>query len=387
MKREQLTPHSFGLLLRALRVNADLEIEHLAKILSETPGRFRPKRDVGKPIGATTINRLEHCETDAYWLMERYAAWSGYPTGLLYLLSRLSKLICDSDLSDLEALIQFLRILAKRIEKQSQPLTEILGPDFSSTSMLADSDARVKKSLRDYRRRDPKNPSSPYQSSATQRDDGRQMATTLRLLDLIGPLPWSNSERNWFVLTGAPYAGKSATLQALKKRGYQTVRETARQYIDHEIDAGKTLKQIRLEVGGEQTFQRVVLYLKQAVEQTVADKFSPAEVVFFDRAMPDSIAYYAVCGLDERKLMPFLATRSRYKGVFLLDRLPYKKGGRRTETDAECATLHTNLSRAYHKLGYNVTTVPLMGDKIEGPERRATFILELCGLPARKEGA
>ena len=69
-------------------------------------------------------------------------------------------------------------------------------------------------------------------------------------------------QTNWWVITGGPSTGKTALLEELAKRGYQTKPEAARVYIDDEISHGMTIDQIRI---NESKFQEVLLYMKEGI--------------------------------------------------------------------------------------------------------------------------
>jgi predicted ATPase len=174
------------------------------------------------------------------------------------------------------------------------------------------------------------------------------------------------TDTNWFVITGGPSSGKSKTIDKLAFLGYAIVPEAARILIDDEISKGRKTKEIRDDEG---LFQEKVLQMKVDVEGRIPTK----QTTFFERGIPDSIAYYRLLGKDVSPVIEASMER-RYKGVFLLNQLPYEKDYARTE-DAETASkLNMLLHDSYSNLGYGVVSVPAMP-----LSKRVDFILNITG--------
>ncbi len=115
---------------------------------------------------------------------------------------------------------------------------------------------------------------------------------------------------NWYVIAGAPCSGKTTIIEKLASLGYHIVPEASRALIDVEIKHGKTTQDIR---GDDVVFQKRVLDMKVEIE----DKFPPAQMAFIDGgAVPSSIAYYRVGGLDP-SLAIEKSQKRRYKRIFL----------------------------------------------------------------------
>ena len=90
---------------------------------------------------------------------------------------------------------------------------------------------------------------------------------------------------NWHVITGAPCSGKTAVIQELEKRGYKVIHETARAYIDRRLNEGLPLQTIKAD---QQQFENHILDEKIRIESSLPRN----ETFFFDRGIPDSIAYF-----------------------------------------------------------------------------------------------
>ncbi len=169
---------------------------------------------------------------------------------------------------------------------------------------------------------------------------------------------------NWYVVTGGPCSGKTATLEALSKLGYNTVPEAARVYIDEKMKEGQVIEDIRKD---EAEFQRKLFKLKIEIEEkTPKDK-----IVFFDRGMPDSISYYSVAGADPQEVKDFCLKNKPYRKVFFLEQLPFKEDYARTEDQETIEKLIQALKRDYIDLGYEVIDVPALS-----LEQRVKIILK-----------
>lgn len=174
---------------------------------------------------------------------------------------------------------------------------------------------------------------------------------------------------NWHVITGAPCSGKTAVIEMLARRGYRTVPEIARSYIDSRLAQGATLDAIKADA---LAFEGHILLEKVRIERRL-----PADqLVFMDRAVPDSIAYFQIEGLDPAQ--PLLHSRAvRYKSIFLFERLAFEKDAVRSESCETAGRLEALLVEGYSRLGYTLVRVPVMP-----VARRADFILaHVCAGP------
>lgn len=170
-------------------------------------------------------------------------------------------------------------------------------------------------------------------------------------------------QTNWHVITGAPCAGKTAVIDTLARQGYHVVPEAARAYIDRQLSRGLSLAQIKR---AALDFERHILICKVQAESALPRD----QLVFLDRAIPDSIAYYQFEGLDPAEPISQSAL-FRYRTVFLMERLHFENDRVRSETAATAAQLESLLERGYHKLGYRLVRVPLMSIA-----QRTQFILK-----------
>jgi len=175
----------------------------------------------------------------------------------------------------------------------------------------------------------------------------------------------------WVVITGAPSSGKTSVIEDLRARGYGVQDEVARDLIEECLRRGLSVEDMRRD-GGKQ-LQRDILRIKTGREALL----DPAECIFMDRGMPDSISYFRLAGLDTEAATQ-ACLKFRYEAVFIFDRLPLVKDGIRSEDESVAQKIDGMLRTDYKSLGYNPVSVPVMPI-----ERRSDFILETLKLPLR----
>ncbi len=170
-------------------------------------------------------------------------------------------------------------------------------------------------------------------------------------------------QTNWHVISGAASCGKTTLIDLLADKGFQTVPETARLYIEREMAKGRTIHEIR-ENGA--AFQRRLIDMQLGIEGGLR----AIDVVFLDRGVPDYFAYCRVFGPNPNE---FLAEYfpHRYASVFMLDPLPFQENGARDEDASIAGYLDEWHARDYSALGYNVVRVPVLS-----PQERLAFVLE-----------
>jgi predicted ATPase len=170
-------------------------------------------------------------------------------------------------------------------------------------------------------------------------------------------------QTNWHVITGSGCSGKTTLIDQLADKGFQTVPEVGRQYVERELAKGRTIEKIRED--------RAALFC-QLYDMMVKSesRLRAIDVLFLDRALPDSLAHARFTGRNPNEILPDCFQHC-YASVFLLDRLPYQKDGVRAADDPTAAYFELWTSRDYRALGYNVVRVPVMS-----PEERLAFVLQ-----------
>jgi predicted ATPase len=165
------------------------------------------------------------------------------------------------------------------------------------------------------------------------------------------------------VITGASCSGKTTLIDQLADKGFQTVPEVARQYIERELAKGRTIEKIR-EDQASLTCQVYDMMEKRE------GGLRAVEVTFLDRALPDGLAFFRFAGMNPNEILSD-CFQHRYASVFMLNRLPYQQDGIRAADDPTAAYFDSWMSRDYSALGYNVVRVPVLS-----PEERLAFVLE-----------
>lgn len=154
-----------------------------------------------------------------------------------------------------------------------------------------------------------------------------------------------------FVVTGAPGTGKTSVVSLLGAQ-YATVREPARELIAEH--AART---------GEATLDgRPELFLKGLVQRSVDDfnSVSDATVTFFDRGLPDCVAYAAAFGMDTKPFLE-LASEFRYDSpVFMAPpwKEIYTRDALRRATFEQVKAFDLHLRSAYLQLSYELIELP-----------------------------
>jgi len=168
---------------------------------------------------------------------------------------------------------------------------------------------------------------------------------------------------NWYVITGAPCSGKTSVISRIEQLGYRVIHETARDYINEELNKGRTLDQIKADMS---LFEHNIFYRKIEIESSLPEK----AIIFLDRAIPDSIAYFRFAGLDPKESEEKSAD-IRYRKIFLFDRLQLKHDEVRNENEQDSILIDRLIEETYVNLGYEIIRVPVLP-----VVRRTDFIIE-----------
>ena len=173
---------------------------------------------------------------------------------------------------------------------------------------------------------------------------------------------------NWHVLTGAPSCGKTTLVDLLSEKGFRTVEEGARRFMEEEVAGGRTLDAIH-EHGA--ALQRRLLDVQRDIEAGL----QPADVAFLDGAIPHTLAWYRLFGLDPNEVLPY-CFRYRYASVFVLDPLPLERDGFRFEDETVVRFLDEWIERDFAALAYSIIRVPVLA-----PRDRLTYVLKRVPAP------
>ncbi len=170
------------------------------------------------------------------------------------------------------------------------------------------------------------------------------------------------------VLTGAPGTGKTTLVKELEKRSFTCMHEISREVI---LEARKN--------GTEQLFLTEPLLfseklLKGRMQQYRESESLDAEMVFFDRGLPDIFAYMNYIGQDYPDKFVQVCKNHRYDFVFLMPPWEeiYITDNERYESFEQALAIHNHLMKAYESLEYSVVLVPAAP-----VEERADFVLNV----------
>lgn len=168
------------------------------------------------------------------------------------------------------------------------------------------------------------------------------------------------------IITGGPGFGKSSIINKLEELGYRVFHEISREIIQEEQKNGGT----RLPWLDHHAFNDAVFEGRKKQYDLAT---TPGEIYFFDRGLPDSLAYL----LADEKEVPeehFRETRKRpyYPVVFLTPPWKdiYQKDNERWEEYHYAIKVHDNIRAFYGSFGYTLVDIPF-----DSVENRVDFIL------------
>lgn len=156
-----------------------------------------------------------------------------------------------------------------------------------------------------------------------------------------------------YVLTGGPGAGKSSLLAALQASGFAVSEEVSRRLIrTHAAAQSDCLPWLDLRCFAAKALQEMEREWHRASVHTVT---------FFDRGIPDLVAYLEAGGQPAGPEFTDAIGRLPYSDpVFLLPPWPeiYVNDPERWQTFAEAESLYRAICNVYRKAGYTCITVP-----------------------------
>ena len=166
-------------------------------------------------------------------------------------------------------------------------------------------------------------------------------------------------QTNYFVvLTGGPGVGKTTLLQKLQKEGYRTVPEEARRIIQEQLANNSD----GLPWKNKQYYATLMLIASNAsFRNGIKENAQHKGYVFFDRGIPDTLAYIDMENLSIEDSLLAEAKAYRYhKKVFILPPWQeiYETDNERKQTWEEAEATFHRMKSVYERLGYEVLEVP-----------------------------
>lgn len=175
------------------------------------------------------------------------------------------------------------------------------------------------------------------------------------------------------VITGGPSTGKTSLIAALEKSGYFCFHEVIRLMTLEAKEKGK-LSNLKTNpiatVSDPKAFNQKIITARLA-QYTEAESIE-APIVFFDRGIPDVLAYMDFFKQPYDTAFHNIARDNRYDAIFLLPIWEeiFVSDSERFESFEASKQIHNQLKNTYTSLGYKLTEIP--ADTIEN---RVQFIL------------
>ncbi|MDO5981870.1 ATP-binding protein [Flavivirga spongiicola] len=173
------------------------------------------------------------------------------------------------------------------------------------------------------------------------------------------------------VITGGPGTGKSTLINELVNRGYTCLEEISRQVT---LNAKKE--------GIDQLFLTnpllfSELLLKGRQQQFLNASTFSSEITFFDRGLPDVLAYMDYIGDIYPQDFVNTCNNLVYDRVFILKPWEsiYKSDNERYENYEQALDIHKHLLKTYQYFNYNLIDVPF-----DTVENRTDFILNTLNM-------
>lgn len=156
------------------------------------------------------------------------------------------------------------------------------------------------------------------------------------------------------VITGGPGTGKSTVIEELIRRNFICMPEISREVTLNARNKG--IEQLFL----TKPLLFSELLLEGRINQFIEAEKRNAELVFFDRGIPDVHAYMNYISIDYPNTYINKSNLYRYNYIFLMPPWEeiYISDNERYENFEQALAIHNHLERTYKNLNYAITEVP-----------------------------
>ena len=172
---------------------------------------------------------------------------------------------------------------------------------------------------------------------------------------------------NAIVISGGPGSGKTTLLNALKMRGFNCSDEISRQLIQEQVSLNSdNLPWKNLSSFAELALERMIEEYKKSLKIE--------EPTFFDRAIPDIVAYLKVGKIEIQDHFNEAVKSYPYQAnIFMAPpwEAIYVNDTERWQTFQEAIELYNMLTKTYQSAGYSLIELPICN-----VEERVDFVLK-----------
>lgn len=177
------------------------------------------------------------------------------------------------------------------------------------------------------------------------------------------------------VITGGPGTGKTVLISALEKKGFHCFHEVIRTMTLEALDQMKFDNQFVNPIDFVDDAKSFNDQLLQArLEQFTAGGTLGKKPLFYDRGLPDVIAYMNYFEQTIENQYVTVCAEHRYDEVLILPpwKEIYVQDNERMENFEQACGIHEHLQKTYTSLGYTPVQVPF-----GSIEERMHFVIEL----------
>ena len=172
------------------------------------------------------------------------------------------------------------------------------------------------------------------------------------------------------IITGGPGFGKTSIIRELQKRGYAVSDEKARIVIQKQMGQGSD----------KLPWEDVYGFSKLIIKEIVAEEIESDKPIFFDRGIPDVLAYLKNAGLevDDTFYKKELKSMNYSNRVYFVPPWEeiYQVDNERKESLETAKEISDHIKRAYIEEGFELIEI-----KKDSVENRSDFILFDLALP------